>query len=418
MSVNKGGEEEVVTTAAASQRHGDPQLLPGEENVLHVVSRGRVFDIAVTSTTTDERRVLFQGAFSPTYVATGHLLVAQKNVLLGMTFDPETLRVGRHVSVLKGLMTDASLGRAAYAVSEEGSLAYLTGALDREAWFIRVAPGEEPQRLHDRPLDLDYDRIEVSPEGGRIAASTNEGDIRIFDLERRDFTSRLTSSPAWDGNPVWHPSGKSLAFSSDRNGRSIFSRSADGLGEARLLVEDESRLKLSESFSPDGQIFLFTQLDPVADNNVWSVPFDRPADATPLLHSQFQEVRPAFSPDGKWVAYQSNESGEPEVYITSYPEKDIDRKISRGGGEFPRWSSTSERVFYQLGGRIMVVEALDSEFRPSDPETFVEGVDGVGLAWDVTPDGKSVIALESRPPPRLHLVQNWFEELKRLVPTD
>ena len=419
VSVDNAGEEEVVTTTTGLATHFSPQLLPGEEYVLHGVSDGVRSDIAVTSTTTGERTSLLEGAFKPLYVATGHLLVAQPDTLLGMTFDPATLRRGRPVSILKELMTDAGEGLAAYAVSAEGSLAYLTGALEREGWLVRLAPGEEPQRLNSAPFpDLDYLPIDLSPDGRKVAVADNQSDVWIFDLGRRDRV-RLTSSAAFDWNPLWHPR-EGLAFSSTRNGWSIFYRSADGLGEARLLVADERAQKWPRSWSPDGQTLLFDQRDPDSGvTGVWSVPLDRPTDAAPFLTSPFQGWNAAFSPDGRWVAYQSNESGRPEIWVTSYPEKDVRQKISRAGGIEARWGSSSERLFYRSGDSVMAVEALDSEFRPSEPVTFVEGVSGGGPGtWDVAPDGESVIALERRPPPRLHLVQNWFEELKRLVPTD
>jgi Tol biopolymer transport system component len=115
------------------------------------------------------------------------------------------------------------------------------------------------------------------------------------------------------------------------------------------------------------------------------------------------------------VAYRSDESGRPDIYVTSYPDRAIKRKVSRDGGEYARWSADSDRLFYSSRERVMVVEALDATWTPSQPEVFVEGIDAL-LTWDIAPDGQSVIALERRAAPRLHLVQNWFQELERLVP--
>jgi hypothetical protein len=164
-------------------------------------------------------------------------------------------------------------------------------------------------------------------------------------------------------------------------------------------------------------VLLFDQLDRESGVDLWLVEAGQPGSARPFLQTPSAEYQATFSSDGQWVAYSSNESGRSEVYVTSYPDGRIKRKVSRDGGADPRWSADSGRLFYASRGRVMVVEALDDRWGPSQPEVFVEAIDAI-LTWDVAPDGQSVIALERRPAPRLHLVQNWFEELKRLVPAN
>jgi Tol biopolymer transport system component len=182
------------------------------------------------------------------------------------------------------------------------------------------------------------------------------------------------------------------------------------------MIEDRAAIKSPASWSPDGQVFLFDQFDRETNSDVWVVDAGAPASARPFLQTPFSEFNPAFSPDGKWVAYNSDESGTFDIYLTSYPDRAIKRKVSRDGGVYARWSADNDRLFYSSRGRVMVVEALDATWTPSQPEVFAEGVDA-NLTWDITPDGQSVIALERRAAPRLHLVQNWFQELERLVPS-
>jgi Tol biopolymer transport system component len=200
-------------------------------------------------------------------------------------------------------------------------------------------------------------------------------------------------------------------------GVGVYSQRADGLGPETLLIEERRAMKSPQSWSPDGKTLLFSQVDPETLDDLWVVPAEQPAAAEVFLRTEFNESIAAFSPDAKWVAYISTESGTPEVYVISYPDKNVKWKISRGGGLSAAWSADSRRIFYSWGANVMVVEALDAQFTPSLPKLFVTGIDGgAPRTWGMAPDEKSVIALERRPPPQLHMVENWFKELERLVP--
>jgi Tol biopolymer transport system component len=228
---------------------------------------------------------------------------------------------------------------------------------------------------------------------------------------------RVTTDPTQEFIPVWEPTGETIAFTlTDEEGWNIYTRSADGQGAVVPLLEKRYAQRWAESWHPDGSVLLVSQFDLETQHDLWLVVPSQPSRTEPFLRTPFDEQAAAFSPDGRWVAYNSDESGAVEVWVTSYPDRTIKRKVSRGYGLDPHWS-TDGRLFYGSRGRVMVVRALDPSWNPSPPQVFVEGVDGSG-AWRVTPDGRSVIGLEQRPPPRLHLVQNWFEELKRLVPLE
>jgi serine/threonine-protein kinase len=267
-------------------------------------------------------------------------------------------------------------------------------------------------------MDFTYDRLSISPDGRRVAVTRNDFDLWIFDLATRDLDTRVTTDPGYDRYPIWGPGDDELTYvSTGPEGSSLRSRRADGLGAVEPVTEEGKARKFTESWSPTGERLLYSQNDPETGRDLWIVPRGRPTAAEVFLRTKFNETWAAFSPDGKWVAYGSDETGGRfEIYVTSYPDQDIKRKVSREGGAFPAWSADGKRLFFALSGNVMAVEATDSRWTPSAPEVFVEGIDLSN--WDVTPDGQSVIALERRPDPQLHLVQNWFTELERLVPTD
>jgi Tol biopolymer transport system component len=258
----------------------------------------------------------------------------------------------------------------------------------------------------------------VSRDGRRVALSRQDGDLWIFDLESRELAARVTTDPAPDSFPIWGPDDQTLTFQSMRDGAAgVYSRRADGLGPETLLIDDRRTNKRPFSWSRDGKTLLFCEIDPETLSDIWLVPAGQPAAAEVFLQTEFTEDMPTFSPDGKWVAYSSDESGAWEIYVISYPDKNVKRKISRGGGLIPQWSSDGKRIFYGWESRVMVVDALDSQWTPSPPKHFATGIDERGArTWFVTADESSVIALERRAPPQLHLVENWFTELERLVP--
>ena len=193
-----GGSPQVLLEPVAGEEHYSAQYLPGREHLLHqVLLRDHaVSTVVATSVASGERTVLFEGGVAPRYVSSGHLLVVQEDLLLAMTLDARTLEVGRPVPVLRGLSTDVSEDFGDFAVSDSGTLVYLTGALEQEGWLVRLTPDGKRERLSRRPADFDYLPIAVSPDGGRVALARNDWDIWIFDLASRDLEVRVTTHPA------------------------------------------------------------------------------------------------------------------------------------------------------------------------------------------------------------------------------
>ncbi len=337
---------------------------------------------------------------------------------MAMPFDLTTLRAGQPLPVLQGLITNRGELFAEFAISETGSLVYLEGSSERERWLVRLAPNRPPERLNETPRPFEYLPLNLSPDGRHVALSMEASDLWLFDMERRDLSVRLTADPLWEWHPVWMPDGLSLTYVSDREGMwAFFSQPVDGIGGAKKILINEFD-KWPGSWSPDGKTFIYSEAHPGTGVDLWVYSTETPDEPRPFLRSVANEFLPVFSPDGRWVAYRSDESGQDEIYVVSYPELHTKRKVSRDGGNSPRWSADGTRIYFQWTDWVMVSDFVeDRGVTTSLPERFVKGVDSQIYTWDVAPDGSHVIALERRRPPQLRLVLNWFEELKRLVPT-
>jgi Tol biopolymer transport system component len=198
----------------------------------------------------------------------------------------------------------------------------------------------------------------------------------------------------------------------------FYTQSVDGIGEAReILINDFN--KWPGSWSQDGKALNYPEGHPETGTDLMIYSTETPDKPRPFLRSVSNEVGPEFSPNGRWVAYVSDEAGPPEVFVVSYPEPHTKRKVSRDGGYSPRWSTDGTRIYFSWADWLMVSQfSEEGNVTTSLPEKFVQGVDDYPLTWDVAPDDSHVVALEKRPSPQLRLVLNWFDELKRLVPTE
>jgi serine/threonine-protein kinase len=247
-------------------------------------------------------------------------------------------------------------------------------------------------------------------------------DIWIYDVARRTRT-RFT----FEGNnssPVWSPDGVWLGFSSDRNGNwNIFRKRADGSGEAEQLAKSESS-QSPNSWSADGKWVTFSEVSAGTDVDIWALPLDEPGKPELILQTPFRESLHRLSPDGRWIAYTSDVSGQFEVYVRPFPDLGGTFQISTDGGEEPVWSPKGDELFYRNGQKWMAVAiGTEPEFVAAEPELLFEGnyLNLPGYSYDVTPDGLRFLLVMAKEEPattQLNFVTNWFEELKRLVPTN
>ena len=380
--------------------HG-PQMLPGGEWVLFTFrpSGGTSWDqtqIVVQSLATGERTVVIETGRDARYLPTGHLVYALNEVLLAVPFDLYERRVtGGPVPLIEGVARANAFSSAAaqFSVANNGLLVYapaesfapvVTGVatLRTLVWVDRQGQ-EEP--LPVPPRGYAYPRL--SPDGTRVALDVRdqEADIWIWNLARPAL-SRFTFVPGLDRFPAWSPDGQRIAFSSTRDGiaTNVYWKAADGTGAVEPLTEESAGAGFPTSFSPDG----------------------------------------------RWLAYESDESGQLEIYVRPFPDVDGGGlwQVSTGGGTQPLWARNGRELFYRNEAALIAVAVqTEPNFTPATPEVLFEreyaGGPG-GRSYDVSPDGEQFLMIKessgevTTAPQRFVVVQNWFEELRQRVPTN
>jgi serine/threonine-protein kinase len=284
-----------------------------------------------------------------------------------------------------------------------------------------------------------YNSIRFSPDGQRLALDLIEGknpDVWVYEWER-DTLSRLTFDPGWDRTSVWSPDGRRIAFSSaraDQTTGNLYWQRADGTGEAEYLTES-TKLQVPTSWHPSGKFLAFQERNPETGWDILILPLTgdeafgwKPGEPTVFLNGPFSENLPAFSPDGLWLAYTSNESGRNEVYVRPFPGPGGKWQVSTAGGVWPTWSRNRRDLLYLVDdGRIMVAAYTVERdlFRADKPRVWSPGlvpVRGFGRTYDLHPDGERVAVLKASgdeaEAERDHVIviQNFFDELRRIAP--
>jgi eukaryotic-like serine/threonine-protein kinase len=439
-----GGTPEMLIPVENGELAGSPQMLPGGEWVLFTlrpvgVSQWDQAQIVVQSVATRKRTVLIEGGREGTYLPTGHLVYARGEQLLAVPFDLGARRVtGGPVPLVQDLASVSNFGAAQFSVAGNGSLVYLPIGANPQAarrtlvWVDRQ--GRETP-LAVSPRGYVYPR--VSPDGTRVALDVRDpaADIWIWDLGRETLT-RLTFDPGADRSPAWFPDGRRIAFSSQRDGSAgnLFSQSADGTGTAERLAE-AARDVFPTSVSPDGSQILINvatggATGAQAENDDIAV-VSREGREMPLLATMFGERNAEVSPDGRWMAYESDESGREEVYVRPFPDVQGGRwQVSTGGGRQPVWARSGRELFYLVPpGRIMsVLIQPGASFVAGNPQLVVNGpyiAPNAGRTYDVSQKGDRFLMIKdaassdkTSAPPSIIVVQGWFEELKRRVPVN
>ena len=429
-----GGETTVLTKPDRERGEGDhvwPAFLPGGEAVLFtIVPLTLEIDnaqVAVLDLRTGMSKVLIRGGSDAHYVSTGHLIYAVAGTLRAVAFDLRRLEVvGTPVPVLEGVMTTV-LGAAGIAVAANGALVYIPGgaAGGGQLTVVSVDRQGRPTPLPGIPLNS-YRDVRVSPDGARLALAT-QSDVWIYDLARGTL-GRLTTDPASDRSPLWTPDGQRIVFTSNRNGYpELFWRPADGTGsDERFLARAKDLTDLrGNGWSADGRQLLFTEVS--ATSAIGQIAVERPSEAKLLVKSDSPSP---VSPDGGWIAYQSTVSGRTEIYVEKYPELGSRQLMSTGGGQRPLWSRDGRELFF-IGpdSRQMFAVPVQSgtTLVTGRPHVLFELpmlVSRGNRPYDIALDGRFLIIrsaqaeIDGGPASNLILVQNWFEELKRLVPTN
>jgi Tol biopolymer transport system component len=404
-----------------------PAFLPDGSAVLFTASSGTSgVQAAVHVLKSGERKDLITGGSLPVYVPTGHLLYVQEGTLMAAPFDAAQLKVtGPAVPVIEGVMQSQSLvfGIAHYSISNDGSLAYIpgpvVGANSKLVWVDRK--GKE------QPLPTDphaYRNPRISPDGSRVAVGIDElgGQIWIYDLSR-DSLSRLTFEGSGSANPSWSPDGKQIAFSSGAPG-SLFVQPADGSGKAEKVSSGQYR-QVANAFSPDGQFLAYHENNPITASDIWMLHLsDRKTKI--FVQSQAGDSAARFSPDGHWVAYSSSESGRQEVYVQPFPGPGGKWQISTDGGTEAVWNPNGKELFFRHKDQMMSVDITTQPgFSASKPKMLFQADYALSAAtlanYDVSKDGQRFLMVKEgagAEPTQINLVLNWFNELKRLAPSE
>jgi serine/threonine-protein kinase len=428
-----GGTVQTLTTLdrqKGQRSYRFPHHLPGGRSVLFTVGTGGSWDdarIEVLRLDTGERRVLIEGGSDGRYVPSGHLVYLRAGTLMAVPFNLDQLEIsGNAVEVVDGVLPSTNLtGAAQAAFADDGSLFYVPGTRrvsERTLVLIDRIGTEQAFPLPPRP----YQFPRLSSDGQRLALDIDEGnrqDVWLYDLRRGTLT-RLT----FDGGmfPVWTPDGKKVTFESNKEGpTNLFWRSADGSGaEERLTTSDNPQHQ--GQWSPNGETLAFTEAALATGWDIWTLSLKDGRKVQAFLQTPFNETNPAFSPDGRWVAYQSDESGRDEVYVQPFPGPGSKELVSTDGGTEPAWSRDGRELFYRSGDRMLAVPTTTQPaFRASKPEVLFERPYWTvypGRIYDVTADGRRFLMIkeseQAAAAVHINVVQNWLEELRRLVPVD
>ena len=272
-----------------------------------------------------------------------------------------------------------------------------------------------------------YVNPRLSPDGQRVAVGITEPEFQtwLYDLSREALT-RFTSEGSLNSAPLWTPDGKRIAFRSKQKGPpEIYWQKADGSGGLERLTTG-SYNQVPMSWSRDGQLLAFVEINPTSGYDIWVLRMnDRKAQL--FLQTPFNESVPRFSPDGRWLAYISDESGRYEIYVKPYPGPGGKWQISTEGGTEPTWNTNGRELFYRSGDKMMAVDiATQTGFVAGKPRVLFERqyvpTPGTNSNYDVSPDGQRFLMLKpseqaQAAPTQINVVLNWFEELKQKVPT-
>jgi len=435
-----GGTPQILTKPDRGKHekgHRHPEFLPGGRALIFTILPDDVgsFDearIGVLSLDTGEIRIVLEGGSNPRFAPTGHLLFARGSTLFAVPFDPRRRVItGQSAPVVDGIRTELDGGLMDFRIAESGLLAYVPGSMrgsdNRLVWVDRqghVEPLMDARRA--------FANASLSPDAQRLAltiAGPND-QMWLYDFARRTLT-QLTFG--WDNHtPYWTPDGRRIAFLSDRFGaNNFFWLTPDGSGRVERLTEGPLRQD-GGSWSPDGKSFAYVDMTyvdmrPAATRvDIWLLTVEPERRARPLIQRPGVQNNPRFSPDGRWLAYVSNETGRAEVYVEPFPGRGERWPISNDGGNFPVWERHGRELYYKNGRKLMAA-ALETypTFVAAAPRLLfagagVEGPVIAGGPFDVAPDGRFIMiepGPSEAPATAISLVQNWFTELQQRVPT-
>jgi serine/threonine protein kinase len=423
---DEGGKPEPVTKLQADKGelgHISPSILPGNKTLLFTVFSGGSVDdgtLVAQKIGSEDRKVIIAKGFDAHFFAPNHLLYMRAGDLMVVEFDPDKLSVsGAPAAAAQDVLMHPGSGSAQYDISNNGTLVYVNAG--KQATENNLVLAEHDAKPQPFPVKANiYESPRFSPDGKILALTVRlpDADIWIYDIERGALR-RITFAPGEDELPVWSPDGKRIAFAS--NGRQqAFMIAVDGSGQEEPLMKNESHFHL-QSWSPDGKLIAYERLGTSGQYEIWMLPMEGDRKPYAYLVSQFRVNQPAFSIDGHWLAYTSNESGRAEVYVQRFPGPGEKIQVSTDGGSNPMWSRDGKQLVYENAGTLWATEVMVSPFRVGKSRVLYQGDiwnDAAGPNYTLAPGGKRLVVVERVKDPdggNLKVVLNWNQELQSLA---
>jgi serine/threonine-protein kinase len=437
-----GNAEPVSATLGKTEQAVFPQMLPGgrallftvlpvRRNTVSGVSDGPDVRVEALDLASGEQSTLLRGGGHAWYVPSGHLLYVTGTTLNAVAFDAASLLVrGPPVAMVTGVRN------AEYAVAGDGTLVYRSGGALEESTLVWVDRWGREQPI-DAPARR-YNYARLSPDGRRVALdmhdATGNRDIFLWDLERRRLDRLSSNDPAGKALVAWSPDGQTLAYGSARYGVTTpLLQSLDASAEPQRLVENE-QLQLPMAFLPDGRLLVSADV-PGRRRDVVALALDGSGNEKPIVHGPGNDLNAEVSPDGRWIVYESDESGQYELYVRPYPDAyaGASRQITSEGGRHPLWSHDGRELFFcTYDGDLWALPVKPgARFDYGPPVRLLDNTAATGYLcggrttsgrpYDVTADGRKFLMIKSGESPPgagkdgLVVVLNFFEELKKAV---
>ncbi|MBK8315636.1 MAG: PD40 domain-containing protein [Acidobacteria bacterium] len=418
-----GGEPALALRSDQPGLYRFPIFLPDGRHFLVLTAQPGAMELHLAALDRQETTPLLAADSQASY-ANGHLLFARAGALLAAPFDADSLKLTGEPFVVADKVRVSPNASGFFSVSDNGSLVYDPNALTDNQQLTWVDRAGKPLGTVGPPGEYEYPRL--SPDGKRVAVGrrdpqTRTRDIYVIDLAR-GTSSRLTFDPGDDRYPVWSPDGSRIAWSTNRDGAfQIYQKLASGVGPEELLSKADVAIS-PVSWSADGRFLLYSRFDPKTTLDLWVLPMAADRQPTVFLQTPFAEGPGSFSPDGRWIAYQSDDQGRFEVYVQTFPASGGKWQISTNGGTHPWWRSDGKELYYlSADGKLMAVEVKPGgSFEAGAPRALFDLAPARALAgfnsYAVTAAGDRflfVTAREEAASLQFTVVTNWTAEAKK-----
>jgi len=430
-----GGTRVPLTTLDAKETsHRWPDFLPDGNHFIYYAHGSTNPDngIYLAALDSKERKLLLRNDSNAIYAAPGYLLFVRDNTLMEQRLNLRSLALdGEAKPMADHLATNTDTWRGILTASANGELLYQHGAAGGGSqlfWYDASGKQGEPVL----PENADYLWPSLSPDASKLAfalESNGVADVWVFDVARHTKT-RLTFGPLYSGWPIWWPDGKSIVFTYGPSGTmdSLYRQNADSTGSKEKLLESPGIVDFPFSVTPDGRYIAYMRRDPKSNTSwdIWVLPMfpDKSGDQKPLpvVATNFLDVSPSFSPDGKWLAYANNETGRYEVYIQPFPSGPGRWQVSTAGGSRPNWRKDGKELFFinNLDQQVMAVDVNQNgaSLQLGTPHALFKAatVGGASGPYTVSADGKKFVmntVLPQSITEPLTLITNWPADLKQ-----